>query len=423
MKYNLLIILFLFPILTNAQKGNTRHLTVENGLSTNRINAICQDSRGFMWLGTEYGVNVYDGLEFKEFFPEKFTNVEVSSLISNQQYVYVTFRLGGLAVFDVINRKEVGSFVIKSSLDKISYNEVAIHTDGKGVVLATNKGVFHLSQLLDTTISVSFENKAVSHIVSNQNKTYCSVENEGIFQIENDLVSTFLTSENETSAINTLQIIDSSLYICTSKKGVFIYEDNEVKRVFKKNINVRVACKYINSLLYFTSEGLFMDGKHYSESLSFDSKIRDVITVLKTKDDGMWIGTFIDGLVYYNIHFERFFALNRDYFFKQFSLKSPVFWDITQHESGDLWIGSQNDGILVVDSNYRKKHHFTLKKLKTPNEVYYNVITDGQDIWICSSRGYLHRYSYADKRLINIGYLKDEQEKRVNCKSKYLAHQ
>ena len=142
MKYNLLIILFLFPILTNAQKGNTRHLTVENGLSTNRINAICQDSRGFMWLGTEYGVNVYDGLEFKEFFPEKFTNVEVSSLISNQQYVYVTFRLGGLAVFDVINRKEVGSFVIKSSLDKISYNEVAIHTDGKGLFLQQIKAFF-----------------------------------------------------------------------------------------------------------------------------------------------------------------------------------------------------------------------------------------------------------------------------------------
>jgi signal transduction histidine kinase/ligand-binding sensor domain-containing protein/DNA-binding response OmpR family regulator len=39
-------------------------LTVHEGLSNNRVNAICQDSRGFMWFGTEGGLNRFDGYNF-----------------------------------------------------------------------------------------------------------------------------------------------------------------------------------------------------------------------------------------------------------------------------------------------------------------------------------------------------------------------
>ena len=43
------------------------HLTTDNGLSQNRINAILQDRQGFMWFGTEDGLNRYDGNTFVVF--------------------------------------------------------------------------------------------------------------------------------------------------------------------------------------------------------------------------------------------------------------------------------------------------------------------------------------------------------------------
>ena len=42
-------------------------LTTQNGLSNNKVNCILQDSRGFIWFGTDDGLNRYDGNNFTIF--------------------------------------------------------------------------------------------------------------------------------------------------------------------------------------------------------------------------------------------------------------------------------------------------------------------------------------------------------------------
>ena len=44
-----------------------RHLTLEHGLSHDVVYAVVQDSVGFMWFGTQEGLNRYDGSRFEEF--------------------------------------------------------------------------------------------------------------------------------------------------------------------------------------------------------------------------------------------------------------------------------------------------------------------------------------------------------------------
>src|SRR5712672_903571 len=39
-------------------------LTIQNGLSNNKVNCILQDKRGFIWLGTDDGLCRYDGYNF-----------------------------------------------------------------------------------------------------------------------------------------------------------------------------------------------------------------------------------------------------------------------------------------------------------------------------------------------------------------------
>ena len=41
--------------------ADVQHFTVEDGLSYRKVNTVFQDSRGFIWMGTEHGLNRFDG--------------------------------------------------------------------------------------------------------------------------------------------------------------------------------------------------------------------------------------------------------------------------------------------------------------------------------------------------------------------------
>ncbi len=57
------------PGVVHAQAPTLRfeHLTEKHGLSENRVTCILQDREGFMWFGTNYGLNKYDGYNFTAF--------------------------------------------------------------------------------------------------------------------------------------------------------------------------------------------------------------------------------------------------------------------------------------------------------------------------------------------------------------------
>src|SRR5260370_21424734 len=42
-------------------------LSTDDGLSQTRVSQIVQDDQGFMWFGSQYGLNRYDGYKFKVF--------------------------------------------------------------------------------------------------------------------------------------------------------------------------------------------------------------------------------------------------------------------------------------------------------------------------------------------------------------------
>lgn len=71
------IFLFLFAAMAfwaeGAEAGRRPkfvHLDITSGLSQNTVNVIYQDSRGFIWLGAQEGLNRYDGAEFKIFYSD-----------------------------------------------------------------------------------------------------------------------------------------------------------------------------------------------------------------------------------------------------------------------------------------------------------------------------------------------------------------
>ena len=80
----IVLILVLFTNLYSQNQGiKFTHLTSEDGLSINRVSEIIQDKRGFIWIGTSDGLNMYDGYNFKTFLPNAPDSNSISSYTMN----------------------------------------------------------------------------------------------------------------------------------------------------------------------------------------------------------------------------------------------------------------------------------------------------------------------------------------------------
>src|ERR1700739_590552 len=65
------------------------HLSTTEGLSQIKVGQIVQDDQGFMWFGTQYGLNRFDGHKFKVFVhdardPNSLSGVLISALFKDR---------------------------------------------------------------------------------------------------------------------------------------------------------------------------------------------------------------------------------------------------------------------------------------------------------------------------------------------------
>lgn len=64
---NKILFLILFPVLLHAQHRDIKfeRLSLQDGLSQSTIRCIFQDRRGFIWIGTQDGLNFFIFLTLK----------------------------------------------------------------------------------------------------------------------------------------------------------------------------------------------------------------------------------------------------------------------------------------------------------------------------------------------------------------------
>ncbi len=142
-----------------GQEYSFRHLNSEHGLSSNEINVIFKDAKGFIWIGTNDGLNRYDGINNKIFKhnpndPASVSDNSIQAIIEETNgNLLIGTATGGLNRFNYplekFTRIEIKTGVSENAgfnrVNEIKPDSAAVYwigTDGGLVKYFSSKGIF-----------------------------------------------------------------------------------------------------------------------------------------------------------------------------------------------------------------------------------------------------------------------------------------
>ena len=428
-----------FSILVNlsansqAPSFNFRHLTANDGLSDGSVHTIVQDKYGFIWIGTSYGLNRFDGINMKTFFS---SHSEKGSLMDNLIESAYCDSKGNLWIGTVkgLNRYDYARnlFINYSAEKDVSIADM--HEDKKGNIwLATNDGLWLVNepglsiQKFTRNNDTGFVNTFRGfyyQIVASPGGDWYFATNRGI-KIFNPLSLTYgeirhdpLDKFSISSDVIYSVAVDSSGQLwaaCVTPKALLnkidlenhsvkVYDrfvdpekkwtNNLIRNVLvDKKGRLWITSSYSGLSLYNEKEDNFYD---YQSDPQLPNSIlnNNNIAIFQDNQGIIWMGTAGYGLSYFNPDKNLFSTIHPSQNEKN---SLPGLWcrAVYEDRAGNLWLGT-GGGLAKYD---RHKQVFTVisnedgkKPVLYTNSVRSLLEDDQGNIWIGTAKG-LNRYN------------------------------
>ena len=396
-RYFFLLIYLLVGFSTFSQVPNLKfkHITTEQGLSNSTIEAIYQDSRGFMWFGTRDGLNRYDGNSMVIF---KHDLKNATSISDN--YITCIYEdakknlwigtINGLNKFDQATNTFTNYKSNQKDVKSLSNNHItSLMIDKKGRLwIATKGGGINLLESSEGKFS-SFQQKKGSNASLNNNYVnYIFEDSRGNCWVGTQSGLQLFNRENRTfKSIDVLKNLDEK------PKNYLIYCINEDKQG--------------NLLLGTTDNGFIIFNYQFNTTKLFSHKETQITSlasnlvrsILVDKNKNIWVGCINGGLNLFDPVSDRFY----NYQYRPDepkSLSQRTISAIFEDNQGNFWVGTHRGGINLYMPNTEK---FTLFRQESyPNSLSYNDVKAfcedrNGNIWIGTDGGGLNLFNRKTK--------------------------
>lgn len=148
LKYFFILIINFYCLKSFSVELNFKFYKAEDGLSSNTVHTALQDSKGFMWFGTENGLNRFDGYKFTVFnnIPRdknSLINNYVYSLTEDNKEILWVGTERGVSLYD-LNKKTFTPLLITTN-DGIQVTgriQNIIYDNGRVWITSATQGVF-----------------------------------------------------------------------------------------------------------------------------------------------------------------------------------------------------------------------------------------------------------------------------------------
>ena len=190
----LIIFLFLFSSL-RADHFKVEKVEPENGFPSHLIYKIYQDSKGFIWYGTMYGLYRYDGINYTSYRYDPFDSTSIGNddIISifedSKGFLWFGTYLGGVSKYDATT-SSFKRFVHSDDKNSICDNTVwAITEDRTGTIwFATQSGLCNFSGNSFSTIDIPGYDKGMifSLAADKENNLWFGTPGKGLFRLDRE---------------------------------------------------------------------------------------------------------------------------------------------------------------------------------------------------------------------------------------------
>jgi ligand-binding sensor domain-containing protein/signal transduction histidine kinase len=272
----------------------------KEGLPQNSVQAILQDHRGYLWLGTQEGLVRFDGVQFKTYDKWNTPGLRHNNVLS-----LFEDRTGCLWVgtFDGVHKLKEGRVLPFRGENQLVGRLVrAIAEDQKGDIwIATDKGLWKISET---------------------NMEVFTVKNG----ISNDSVNALRLDHNANLWIGTQTALDCM-------KGT------KITRYLEQNVIRAIYEDKEDHLWVGTENGLFESrGNQFLLRTVGDISPNRIWALTGDRDGNLWIGTYGKGL-------KRLHAGSITSFLPKDGLTSEIVWAIYEDREGSVWLGTYGGGL------------------------------------------------------------------------------
>jgi len=374
--------------LSQSPRIQFEHLSIDQGLSNATVTAIIQDHLGFIWVGTEDGLNKYDGYTFTVF---KHHPADSSSIIGNNIRALSVDSDGnlwigtdsGLDKYDQGRNRFVHYSRIVPSLAEL--NEVLITSltfDDSGILwIATfGKGVLAYNPRTDSVTEYRHDAENTNSIAADV-VTTIYIDSRMRVWIGTYSAGVTLLLPLQSKMIN-IRRLPSDAGGTTSSRAMAIAED-DVGRILVGTFGAGV-CAYDERRQEFVRYPTTGDPLPVA-----------IFSIASDHHGRLWIGTFDVGLQVFNsldgtISRFRYNASDPG------SISSDRIHVISQDHSGSMWMGTWKGGLSVYQPYKSKFEHYAhawYDSSSLSDNTVWSILEDHTGtLWVGTEHGGLNRY-------------------------------
>lgn len=414
------------------------HLTIEEGLSQNTVEQVLQDQRGFMWFGTQDGLNRFDGYRITTYRhdaddPNSLNENVISNLYEDRQgMLWITTRDYALHRYDPTFDHITRFRKVSNDTSRVGHDEVeVVLEDQQGRLWIATRGV-GLSRLDAQRKSYTpFQHDPADSTSIRGNDTYFLYEDakgsiwigvEGgflnVFNPETALFAAFHFQESAPQLTNEhvkAIVEDRSGFLWVSTNYRLLQFDAASRSFLQSILYPRGATiarrRSLAHILYVDPEeriwvatdfGLHRYDQRSTTFQSYYHQPNDpstlstnlVYALLEDQNRALWIGSN-KGLHRYIPETNAFQRYRHDPA-DPYSLHSDIARDLYRDQAGLIWIGTVGGGVDRFNptaSGFRHlKRDASLQNSLRSNRVLSLVEDRTGTIWIGTTGGGVSRY-------------------------------